>query len=126
MTARGVISSFMRDVPTLLDEETLAYWISEIEGTIISEVVLTHEGAPDGAPEFAGITASSGMDDELTAKEPYSKLYFDYLRMKSDVLHSDTVRFDASSAIFAASYADFADHYNRTHMPLCAAKLTIR
>jgi len=121
LTAREAIDSFRSQYPSSVGEDVLISWISELEGTIVGEIVMTHEGAPDGASSFGGITLVDGADIELSAKEPYSKVYVDYLRMKCDVYHNDTARYETSSALFSASYADFADHYNRRHAPLCAA-----
>ena len=50
MTAREVTSAFARAYPSTLGDDTLVFWISEIEGTIFEEIVLTHEGAH--APSF--------------------------------------------------------------------------
>jgi len=117
MTAREVIRSFREAYPSSLGEDTLVLWISELEGMILSEIVMTHEGGEAGASAPAVITLTSGADGELTAKEPYARVYFDYLRMRCDEAHADSARYSDSSALFASSYADFADSYNRNHMP---------
>ena len=122
MTAREAVELFRESYPTSLGEDTLYGWVSELEGQIVSELVLTHEGAPEGASSERRITLSHGADDELTVPHPYSKIYPDYLKMKSDLECADTVRYETSSAVFASSFAEFADYYNRTRMPLSAAK----
>ena len=111
MTVREAIDSFREAYPSEFGDDILTAWLSELESTVVCEIVLTHEGAPEGASSFAGFKLGVNDDDELTAKEPYSKIYTDYLRMK----------YDASSSFFSASWADFADWYNRRHMPKAAA-----
>ena len=124
MTAREAVRSYRETWPDDVAEDTLACWVSEIEATIFFEIVATHEGAPE--EPFSGISLTEGYDRELRAKEPYSKLYADYMKMKSDLIHRDTVGYETSSAVFAASFADFADFYNRSHAPLSASNFKVR
>ncbi|MBR6917242.1 MAG: hypothetical protein IKN38_03575 [Clostridia bacterium] len=126
MTSREAVSSFRDMYPVEFTDDVLTGWVSELEGMIINEIVLTHDGAKDGASSFRGITQTEGFDSPLTASFPYDGVYADYLKMKCDEAHSDTVRYQSSSAIFGASYSNFADFYNRTHAPLGAGKLKTR
>ena len=115
MTAREAIEYFRESYPSPLGEDVLTAWLEELEGKIYHEIVKTHGGAP------AEFTFSD--DSELTAREPYSALYNAYLRMKCDLEFADTVRYQSSAPVFAAAWADFANHYNRTHSPLGANSL---
>ncbi len=116
MTAREVIEDFRESYPSPLGEDTLSDWLRELEGKIILEIVATHEGAPAVRHIFTD-------DSPLTAAEPYSALYAAYLRMKCDLEFGDTTRYKTSGAVFAAAFADFANHYNREHAPLQRARL---
>ncbi len=119
MTAREAINAFCDAYPTSLGEDVLISWLNELEGAVYEELILTHEG--ERSP-FVPL-APGGLSRKLYLPEPYSKVYLDYLRMKSDIAHSDTRRYDSSSAYFAASWSDAANHYNRTHKPLGAGEL---
>ncbi|MBR6676339.1 MAG: hypothetical protein IKL24_03305, partial [Clostridia bacterium] len=89
--------------------------LCEIEASVIHEIADTHEG--DGCPYMA-ITPDSEGDRLLFVPDPYSRLYVNYLVMKSDLSLRDTVQYENSAAVFAESYKTFADWYNRTYMPL--------
>ena len=116
MTEREAIAAFRESYPSQLGEDTLSDWLRELEGKIILEVVSTHEGAPAVRHVFT-------EDTPLTAHEPYSALYLAYLRMRCDLEYLDFERYKTSGAVFAAAWADFVNHYNRTHAPLCARSL---
>lgn len=120
MTVSEAIADFRDTCPCQIADDTLTSWLSEIELTVICEIILTHEGAGERERSFRGFSFASDSQKELSVKPPYSKLYTDYLRMKHALTFSDITRYNNASAIFASSLADFADCYNRTHMPLSA------
>ncbi len=119
MTVREAVAQFKDAVPTSLGEDTLVSWLNELEGAVYEELIMTHEG--ETFP-FAPITLTE-PDRELYLPAPYSKVYVDYLKMKSDVAFNDTGRYESSGAHFAASWSDAANHYNRTHAPKGASEL---
>ena len=125
MTPREVINSFRDMYPNQFGDDTLTGWIAELEGCVISDVILTHEGAPDGASSFGGISHADADTYRLFAGAPHGRIYADYLRMMCDEARGDTARYRDSSEIFYSSFADFADAYNRAHMPLGVRELTV-
>ena len=52
-------------------------------------------------------------------------IYLNYLIMKSDLTLRDIPQYINSASVFAESFRDFADWYNRTYMPLSVAKILI-
>ncbi len=118
MTAREVIDAFRDTYPCQFGDDQLIRWLSELEWTLVSEVIMTHEGGRERAEEFRGITLTRGADEELAIHDPYSKVYTDYIRMKCDLASADTVRYAVSSALFASSWRDCCDAYNRNYAPV--------
>ncbi len=115
MTFNEVISSAVRAVGDNVSRNELAEWLCEIENTIIFELCATHDG---DLRKRAVISKDCEDSYVLTAPDPYSRLYFNYLIMKSDLTLRDISQYINSATVFAESYKDFADWYNRTYMPL--------
>ena len=115
MTFNEAISSAVRAVGDNVTRNDLTEWLCEIENTIIFELCATHDGDLKKRP---AITEECEDSYVLTAPEPYSRLYLNYLIMKSDFRLRDITQYINSATAFADAYKDFADWYNRTYMPL--------
>lgn len=97
-------------------------WLNEIETKVYNEIIKTHEGADDIS--FIGYTTSD-TETELLVADGYAGLYIDYLFTKIDYYNSDIDKFTNSAMMFTSSFEDYANYYNRTHMPLQNNKITI-
>lgn len=97
------------------DDNVKILWLSELDGQIFNEIILTHEH--DEIEPFEGYT-DADLGTELIAPFPYDKLYRNYIFAKIDESNGETDRYQNSAAIFNASYKDYYDWYNRTHMPI--------
>lgn len=95
------------------DEEKLRL-LSELDGRIYEEIVCSHEGA---GGEFAGYDLDTDLDTVLLAPEPYTSVYLYYLEAHLDYRQAEMERYQNSSSLFNEAYAEFANWYNRTHMP---------
>ena len=122
MTAREAIALHRELTPDTAGDDIILSRLSRIEGLVVREVILTHEGAPEEAKNFSALSLATDLDRELFVPEPYSKIYTDYLRMTSDEAYSDTVRYEMSEAVFEASWHDFVCAYNRDHAPVQRAE----
>lgn len=118
MTIGEAISEFKEMIPSAPDDSVLVKWLSEIEGTAIKEVILTHSGAPAGAKDFCGFKYTDKKDTKLFVSEPFCRLYCKYMAMKYYIAVCDIQRYNTFAGLFFNSYSNFADSYNREHKPL--------
>ena len=93
-------------------------WLNEVEQTILTELVLTHEGGREN-PFTPYETAD---DTELLAPAPYDRLYPLYLEMKIHYHNGETGRYNDAAAACQNAWDELRNWYNRTHAPLAAAK----
>ena len=62
-------------------------------------------------------------NDELIVKDPYgSSIYTHWLQAMIHSENSEIVKYNQQTALFQAAYKEWTDYYNRTHMPLGAAR----
>ena len=121
MTVNEAVARAARAVGECISREELCEWLAEIENTVILEICALHDG--DYRREL--MTGDDDGDRLLNAPEPYSRIYLNYLIMKSDLTLRDIPQYINSASVFAESFRDFADWYNRTYMPLSVAKILI-
>lgn len=103
-----------RQKPNGYEWEDKIHWLDKLDRQIFREIIATHEG---GAEEFAGYTPETDDDTELLADEAYSDLYVKWLFAQIDFANSEIQRYNNSVTMFEKLYAEYADFYNRTHMP---------
>lgn len=116
MTINELISEVDELKPNQYGDKQKIKWINKLEGTIVTEIIKTHE--PDeklGDVEFTEYTEMTNMDTELVVKEPYTDLYKFYLFSMIDMHNEEYDRYQNSSQMFNASYQEFANYWNRTH-----------
>ncbi len=121
MTVNEAVARATRSIGTSISREELTEWLAEIENTVILEICALHDG--DYKREL--MTGDDDGERQLNAPEPYSCIYQNYLVMKSDLFLRDIPQYINSAAVFAESYKDFCDWYNRTYMPLQTTALVI-
>ena len=90
-------------------------WLSDLEGRIRTEIVDTHEGAPE--TPFVPFTPDTPLDTELLIPAPYDGVYLRHLEARMDYHSGEIDRYNNSSQLFNAVYSGFWRHYNRTHLP---------
>ena len=155
MTTGEIISKVDRLEPNQYDTETKLQWLSQLDGKIISQVILTHEPFggrphrlhwrdpfsrdPNGAmPDLERHCIPRPLpdeeddetekktwgppyhdaDDELMVKDPYGEdIYVHYLQAKIAEENAEIVKYNQQKTLFDASYQEWTDYYNRTHMP---------
>ena len=93
-------------------------WLSQLDAMVRNLVLDTHEGA--FAP-FYGYTGQTPGDTQLLIPDDFFPVYRYWLEAQIDYANGELVRFNNASALFAAHWRQFADHYHRTHAPKTAA-----
>lgn len=123
MNIRQVITDVDNDKPNQYQYEKKIEWLNSLETMIYKEIILTHEGNEN--IKFSGYTDGTDGDTVLIVPEPYSKLYKEYLEAQIDYKNQEIDRYNNSMAMFNFSYQEFANYWNRTHMPISNQEIKV-
>lgn len=102
--------------PNSYSNEEKIKWLSILDGLIKTKLIDTHEGGEKVA--FDGYEADTPLTTELLVPAPYDDLYVYWLTMHIDLTNGEYARYNNSAMVYNNAYLDFANYYNRTHMPL--------
>lgn len=91
-------------------------WLSTLDGVIKSEIIDTHEGG-EGVV-FNGYDESSDLSTTLLVPAPYDDIYLRWLETQIDYANGEYGKYNNSMAMYNTAYTAYANHYNRTHMPI--------
>lgn len=115
MKVSEVISRVDRTDPNQFDADMKIAWLSDLDGQIYDEVVLTHEHG------YEPWRAPTDINDTLLIPEPFAQDCYDaYLRAKMAEANLESVRFNQHMSRYNGAYQKFVNWYNRNHMPLPA------
>ena len=117
MTIKECIDQVDNVKPNQYGVEEKVEWLSYLDGTIINDVLKTHEGYDGRYDEFIGYS-SDKLGVKLIVDSPYDRLYVAYLKMKIDEGNGETARYNNSATLFNSYLLEFKKWYNKTHMPL--------
>ncbi|MCL2488252.1 MAG: hypothetical protein FWE80_06165 [Oscillospiraceae bacterium] len=90
-------------------------WLSTLEAKIWEEIISRYEKKRK-KPVFDG-WGDRDMGKTLLAEPPFDELYVLYLTAQVDFHNGEMNRYNNAAARFNQAFAEFARHYNRTHMP---------
>ena len=103
--------------PNQYDKETKLSWISQLDGKIFAEIILTH----DDIGRMMYLPYESG-DEEPIAGPPYGEdMYCYYLEAMIALHNMETSKYNQKMLAYNNAYTEFANWYNRMHRP-CTAK----
>lgn len=126
---------------TYTDQMKIA-WLSELDGKIFQEVILTHEvrkhhhhhhwpdplDREDDSMEekehhhhhhHCEFKPYKDLTDELIVPFPHAgDVYTFYLMSQIDLHNAETAKYNQSIVLFNAAYQTYSDWYNRTHKPI--------
>ncbi len=117
MRASDMIEEVKRLRPSEYEDTLLLKWLGEVEWSVFREIIQTHEGGEH--IHFEGLHSAG---QELLVPESYGSLYKHWLCAKIDENNQETGRYNNSAALFMTAWSDYANYYNRTHMPLQRAQ----
>lgn len=132
MRADEIIARVDALEPNQYDVPTKLAWLSDLDGKLFAEVILTHEDIPAGLLRRAITDGATGQpvlppytagSEETIAGPPYGMdLYSYYLMAMIALQNAEASKYNARMISYNAAYQDWANWYNRTHMPLRAGK----
>lgn len=91
-------------------------WLSDLDGMIFRELLLTHEQPP--IITFDGYDESTSRNEELLVPFPYTDVYQHYLAMQMDLANAELQKYANDKILFNSAYNTYSDYYTRTHMPV--------
>lgn len=90
-------------------------WLSALDGIVKNDIIDTHEGG-EGVV-FEGYE-DSDLNKELLVPAPYDDVYLRWLEARMDYANGEFSRYNNSITMYNTAYSAYANHYNRTHMPI--------
>lgn len=90
-------------------------WLSTLDGIIKHKIIDTHEGGEDKA--FEGYNADTSVDTVLLVPAPYDDIYIRWLEARIDYANGENDKYNNSLVAYNDAYGEYANYYNRTHMP---------
>ena len=123
MTAGEIITKVDALEPNQYTLPQKLEWLSDLDGRVWLEIILTHERDEDDQREdFTGHTADT---DELLIPWPYGReIYENYLQAKIAEENGETDRYNQQAILYNAAWQAYANAYNRSHRP--AGRRTLR
>ena len=89
-------------------------WLSEVDGQIQNQLVLTHEGGIEVPLPYKDTDAHR----QLLAPHPYDAMYLHYLQAQMHYHNGEFDRYNNAIAMFQAAFDDYSGHFHRTHRPI--------
>lgn len=123
MTINEVIAEIDILKPNMYGEKEKIKWLSRLDARIYNEIICTHEYNEDEEEiSFTGYTENDG-ETTLIAGEPYDEMYVRWLEAQMDYSNMEYENFNNANAVFESIYREYANAYNRAHMPKGARKI---
>jgi len=123
MTINEVIAEIDILKPNMYGEKEKIKWLSRLDARIYNEIICTHK-YNEGEEEisFTGYTEDDG-ETALIAGEPYDEMYVRWLEAQMDYSNMEYENFNNANAVFESIYREYANAYNRAHMPKGTGKI---
>jgi hypothetical protein len=101
--------------PNTYSQEDKIKWLSTLDGIVKREIIDTHEGAENVV--FEGYTEETPLDTVLLVPAPYDDIYIKWLEVQIDYANKEYGKYANSMIMYNNAYGEFANYYNRNHMP---------
>lgn len=131
MIAADIIARVDSLEPNQYDTITKLRWLSDLDGKIFVEQILTHEAPAEDIFARAEADETTGQlswpeytstDAELIVGMPYGMdLYAYYLMAMVALNNAEASKYNAKMISYNNAYQEWANYYNRTHRPRRAA-----
>lgn len=117
MTIQQAMDKADRMKPNMMTAEDKIGFLSEIEGKIHEEIIMTHEhtAEEETRPEYDSNTART---TEMLVPAPYDMIYVYWLMAQIDHVNQEMDKYNNDRSLFEDAWGNFADYWNRTRMPI--------
>jgi len=113
--------------PNQYDQEAKISWLSQLDGKIFAEIILTHDRIPTRLLGHSFRDPDSGMivykpyesgNEQLIAGPPYGEdMYCYYLEAMIALNNMEAAKYNQKMLMYNNAYQEYANWYNRTHRP---------
>ena len=121
MTIQTAINRIDEMKSNMFSDAQKIAWLSEVDGYVWKEIILTHEGVAPGTT-FEGYDQDTEMDTELLVPAPYTPVYEHYLAAQMDLKNAEPAKYAQSMVLFNNAWQTYGDYYGRLHMPIHRVK----
>lgn len=115
--------------PNQYDFETKMSWLTQVDGEIFKDIILTHHNPPERVmrrsefdPDMPGhliLKPYNNGDDVLIVGSPYADtVYIYWLQAQISMQNSEIAKYSQYATQYNAAYQSYANYYNRTHLPI--------
>lgn len=117
MTIQEAIDRIDMLKPNKFPDRQKIAWLSDLDGMVAREVLMTHEGMPEGFA-FCGYGQDTEYDTVLLVPEPYVDIYQHYMATQMDIANAESGKYSQDMLLFNNAWTTFGDYWTRTHMPV--------
>ena len=117
MTIQQAMDKADRMKPNMMPVEDKIGFLSEIEGKIHEEIIMTHEhtAEEETRPEYDSNTPRT---TEMLVPAPYDMIYVYWLMAQIDHVNQEMDKYNNDRSLFEDAWGNFADYWNRKKMPI--------
>ena len=95
-------------------------WLSQLDGKIRREILMTHQGDPGEA--FPGYGPDTPGDTVLLVGAPFEDLYLYWLEAQVCYSQGEFADHNAAAALYNRERSEFEKDYKKNHMPVQRGK----
>lgn len=103
--------------PNMMLEPVKISFLSEIEGKIHEEIIMTHEHTAE-EETLPVYDENTDRSTEMIVPAPYDMLYVYWLMAQIDHLNQEMDKYNNDRSLFEDAWGNFADYWNRKKMPI--------
>lgn len=92
-------------------------FLSEIEGKIHEEIIMTHEHTAE-EETLPVYDENTDRSTEMLVPAPYDMVYVYWLMAQIDHLNQEMDKYNNDRGLFEDAWGNFADYWNRKKMPI--------
>lgn len=118
MNLKSVIEIFDKNESNDYSEGDKLRWLSELDGKI--KISIIDRYVQEEAIDMPDYTAEDTdlISTQLLAAEPFTDLYFQWLRCKVNQYNGEVTLYNAAVLAFNSAYYEFSTWYTRNHLPI--------
>lgn len=100
--------------PNEYTAEMKTRWLSEVEGTVVDEILNRAEG---NSIIFDGYCYAADQERVLLVPDRFLDIYIQYLIAKIELHDEEIVNYNNAAALYQTAFDQYAAWYRRNHMP---------
>ena len=103
--------------PNMMQPGVKIGFLSEIEGKIHEEIIMTHEHTEEEETRPV-YDEETDTGTEMLVPAPYDMVYVYWLIAQIDHQNMEMDKYNNDRSLFEDAWGNFADYWNRTRMPI--------